>query len=237
MSSQLELLYHSQDLWVYNKPPNLSLLSDRSGAPDLWSHLKASGEKPYLVHRLDKGTSGVLLIARNQATQSQLTRLFEQRNVDKYYVADVVGELHAPSSLMIDLPLCKGRKSRYRVAGLRENILREGHRYSVTPDRDGHAAASRVRTLSVYRRAHAHGEHKDAQISRILVKPLTGRTHQIRVHLSWIGHALVGDRLYGEPDHPQQQAPRLMLHCHRLTVPGFGTFVAPLPVMTDTSEG
>jgi 23S rRNA-/tRNA-specific pseudouridylate synthase len=65
-----ETLYEDKNLKVFNKPANVSLLADRSGLSDMWQQLKNSGEKPNLVHRLDKGTSGVLLVARNQSTQS-----------------------------------------------------------------------------------------------------------------------------------------------------------------------
>ena len=65
-----------------------------------------------------------------------------------------------------------------------------------------------------------------AHRSLLAVQPLTGRSHQIRVHLAWIGHAIVGDHLYGAPASPEQTAPRLALHAHRLIVPGMGMFKA-----------
>ena len=65
-----------------------------------------------------------------------------------------------------------------------------------------------------------------AHRSLLAVQPLTGRAHQIRVHLAWIGHAIVGDHLYGTPAAPEQAASRLALHAHRLTVPNIGTFKA-----------
>ena len=214
----LDYLHADDDLWVIDKPSNTSLLRDRSGAPDLWQALKAQADKPYLVHRLDKGTSGVLLIARTQAMQTRLTRLFEQRAVGKFYVARVVGNMRMGVTIDIDLPLCRGRKSRYRVAGERDGIERVGRRFSVAQDRDGLAARTLVRVLK-----------QDRETSWILAKPLTGRTHQLRVHLSWIGWPIVGDHLYGKPKDPRQTAQRMMLHCHRLVVPGVGAFVSPLP--------
>jgi 23S rRNA-/tRNA-specific pseudouridylate synthase len=65
--------------------------------------------------------------------------------------------------------------------------------------------------------------------STVLLNPSTGRTHQLRVHLAWIGHPIAGDALYGNPADPAQRRERLMLHAHRLVLPGFGTFHAPLP--------
>lgn len=213
----LEVLYRDEHLAVLNKPADVSLLADRSGAPNLWDSLGDElGCKPYLVHRLDKGTSGVLLVALQPQTQRSLTRAFQQRRVGKFYLTWVTGAFAAGRSLTIDLPLRKGRKSRYRVAGERARIVRGAAGWSLpTPTGDGHASLTRVRALLA-------GERR----SLLLAAPLTGRTHQLRVHLAWIGHAILGDHLYGRPDAELQQAPRLQLHCHRLVVPGWGTFTA-----------
>jgi tRNA pseudouridine32 synthase/23S rRNA pseudouridine746 synthase/23S rRNA pseudouridine1911/1915/1917 synthase len=211
----LDLIYQDSDLRVYDKPANVSLLADRSGADNLWDEIKAQGEKPFLVHRLDKGTSGVLLVARNQACQRSLTRAFAARGVHKYYLARVVGQFPHGHTYRIDLPLCKGRKSRYRVAGDRAAIQLRGRRFEVEQTRDGLAACTLVRCIE---QTQTH--------SLLLAKPITGRSHQIRVHLSWLGYAIVGDYLYGKPDDPLQSADRLMLHCHRIAVPGYGSFSA-----------
>ncbi|MDH3644221.1 MAG: RNA pseudouridine synthase [Gammaproteobacteria bacterium] len=211
-----EVLFRSENLLVVNKPSNVSLLADRSGAPCYWDRLKEeiAPEKPYLVHRLDKGTSGVLLVALNVTTQRTLTRAFQARDIGKFYLAWVVGALNATTTHSIDLPLKKGRKSRYRVAGQRGDITLNNHTWHLDPDPlVGHPSVTRVRTV-------AHDERR----SLVILQPLTGRTHQLRVHLSWIGHPILGDHLYGKPNDPRQQAERLQLHCHRLRVPGFGTF-------------
>lgn len=213
-----ERLFDSDDLMVLNKPSGISLLEDRSGADNLWRALQSTG-KPFLVHRLDKGTSGVLLVAKSQAVQSGLTKLFSAREVHKFYIAKVVGEFPTGHTLTINLPLKPGRKSRYRVAGQRENIERVGLEFLLrNPSDDGFDAVTRVRRL---RAADGH--------SWLLAQPLTGRSHQLRVHLAWIGHPIVGDRLYGKQSDPAQAAERLMLHCHRLVVPGTGTFKASAP--------
>lgn len=209
----ISMLYEDQDLRVFNKPANISLLADRSGANNLWEHIKTLGEKPYLVHRLDKGTSGILLIARNQACQRELTRAFNARLVHKFYLAKVVGHFPTGRTYKIDLPLCKGRKSRYRVAGDRERIKLTGTGFSVEQNREGVQAITLARYLG---RRNGH--------SWLLLKPTTGRTHQLRVHLSWLDFPIVGDHLYGKPNSVNQQAPRMMLHCHRLIVPGRGNF-------------
>lgn len=213
-----EVIHQNDDLLILDKPADVSLLADRSGAPCLWDTLtEALGRKLYLVHRLDKPTSGVLVIALNAETQRRLTRQFQARQVRKYYLARVLGDL-GPSGV-IDLPLRKGRKSRYRVAGPRERIVQTDGRWRLQPpSSEGHASLTRFRTL-----------RRSADRSLVLLAPRTGRTHQLRVHLSWIGHPILGDRLYGRPQDPVQAAERLMLHAHRLVLPEYGTFAAPVP--------
>lgn len=200
---------------VLNKPSGLSLLADRSGAPCLWDQFPdLLGGKPYLVHRLDKPTSGLLIVARSAESQRSLTRAFQRREIRKYYLAWVQGT--PPAAGTIDLPLRKGRKSRFRVAGGRAEIERVGSLWQLSerqdaaaPTADGHASQTRFRTL-----------RQRGTRSLVLLQPLTGRTHQLRVHMAWIGYPIMGDLLYGNPTAPAQQAPRLQLHCHRLVVQG-----------------
>ena len=213
------ILHREPGLAVINKPANVSLFADRSGEASLWEQLpELLGTQPYQVHRLDKGTSGVLLVALTVDVQKRLTLAFQQRQVRKFYLARVTGSLQTTGSLRIDLPLRKGRKSRFRVAGQRADIAREAKGWTLTKGAgDGHPSLTRLRSLSV-----TNG-------STLLLSPTTGRTHQLRVHLSWVGHPILGDHLYGRPDAREQQAPRLLLHCHRLVVPGFGAFTASVP--------
>ena len=215
----MDFLYKNDDLAVLNKAAGVSLLKDRSGAECLWDTLpEVLGCKPYLLHRLDKPTSGVLLIALNQGTQSRLTRLFSERRVRKYYLAWVSGR--PPGRGFINLPLKKGRKNRYRVAGQRAGIKLEGGVWThPTPDPEGHPSQTRFRLL-----------HTDQGRSLLLLQPLTGRTHQLRVHLAWIGHPIIGDAIYGRPESASQQANRLCLHSHRLMLGKDGSFSAPLGV-------
>ncbi|MCZ6711415.1 MAG: RNA pseudouridine synthase [Gammaproteobacteria bacterium] len=215
----LEVVYRSDDLLVVDKPANISVLADRSGQECFWDQLKRelSTQQPYLVHRLDKGTSGVFLVALNTATQRSLTRAFQARSVGKFYLAWVTGNLDLRATHTINLSLKKGRKNRYRVAGQRAQIEKRGLVWELNaPPADGHESITRLRTLTCSQRR-----------SLLLLHPRTGRSHQLRVHLSWIGYPIVGDHLYGRPDDPDQHAARLQLHCHRLSVPGFGTFATP----------
>jgi len=184
----IEILHRQAGLAVVNKPAGISLLADRSGAPCLWDALPdALGERPLLVHRLDKGTSGVLLVALSVPFQQRLTRAFQRREIRKYYLARVSGSLLTVGTERIDLPLRKGRKSRYRVAGPRDEIRRDpgGWRLS-RPGTDGHASLTRLRTLEA-----------SPESTLLLLSPLTGRTHQLRVHMQYIKHPIVADDMYG----------------------------------------
>lgn len=211
----MKILYRDANLAVIDKPAGLSLLKDRSGAACLWDALPdLLGTRPYQVHRLDKPTSGALAIALNVETQSRLTKAFAERKVGKYYLAWVLGN-PGPSG-NIDLPLKKGRKNRYRVAGQRADISFANRCWRVEPaGADGHPSLTRFRRLGT------SGGH-----SLLMLMPKTGRTHQLRVHLSWIGHPILGDEIYGNPKDALQQAERLFLHAHRLVLPGSGSFKA-----------
>ena len=228
---RLSILYESADLLVLDKPAGVSVLADRGGAPCLLDAIRRGHPAARLVHRIDKGTSGVLVLATSRAAQRRISQAFTRREVAKHYVAQVAGHVPRGASLKIELPLKPGRKSRYRVAGLREEIRASRGGWSIVDAGEGQgegqagaggkASVARIRVL-------AHSRSGPAR-SLLAVQPLTGRTHQIRVHLAWVGHAVAGDRLYGAPDSAEQQADRLMLHAHRLVLPNYGTFVAGLP--------
>lgn len=219
----LDVVYRAADLLAINKPSGISLLADRTGAPCLWDTLREElaleGHEPLSVHRIDKGTSGVLLVALTRERQSHLSQAFALRDVRKFYVARVVGDVRLDGVTgTIDLPLEKGRKSRYRVAAPRERIVRHGSRWHLTGRKSaGHESLSRLRRIA-----------GDGRQTLLALQPLTGRTHQLRVHLAWIGHPIIGDHLYGKPDSAEQQWPRLALHCHRVVVDGVA-ITAPLP--------
>jgi 23S rRNA-/tRNA-specific pseudouridylate synthase len=212
-----ELIHDCADFVAVNKPAGVSFLKDRSGAACLWDALpEIIGGKPYQVHRLDKGTSGVLLVARNAEAQKRLAAMFLNRSARKYYLCWLVGKLADQG--LIDLPLKKGRKSRYRVAGNRADIVHDEAGWQLAARSEkGLDSQTRIRPLLV-------GER-----TLLLAQPKTGRSHQLRVHLSWIGHPIIGDHLYGRPADPAQQADRLQLHCHRLVLPGIATFRAAVP--------
>ncbi|MBM4205620.1 MAG: RNA pseudouridine synthase [Gammaproteobacteria bacterium] len=212
------VLFENRELLVLNKPSGLAVLQDRTTEINLWALLAARG-RFFLVHRIDKGTSGVLILAKSQAVQRHLTKLFASRNIGKFYVAQVLGAFPDQGTLLIDLPLKPGRKSRYRVAGERADIRIDGKTYRLARKSDeGVEALTRIRLLA-----------RQGERSLVMASPLTGRTHQLRVHLAWTGYPIAGDNLYGKPGSALQNDDRMRLHCHRLVIPGFGSFSAPVP--------
>ena len=196
----LQLLHVDDTLLVVNKPAGmLSVPGLREGLHDnLTTHLQALCSDARVVHRLYQATSGLMLFARGAAMQRLLSMAFEARQVDKDYVAVVIGQMDGESG-SIDLPLLADWPNRPRQQVDLHN---------------GKPALTHWQVL-------AH----DGYTTRLNLQPITGRTHQLRVHLQAIGHAIVGDRLYAPGPHPNphpdpQPEPhdgdRLLLHSTRM---------------------
>jgi 23S rRNA pseudouridine1911/1915/1917 synthase len=158
--------------------------------------LAASGDqRPGIVHRLDRDTSGLILIAKSEQVRRALQRQFQERQVHKAYLALLEGHLQ-PSSGRIEAPL--GRDPRHR------------QRMAVVPG--GREAVTEYHVLERF--AHAVGPVA-GDYTLVEAEPLTGRTHQIRVHLASIGHPVVGDVVYGRRKR-RLPVPGQFLHAHRL---------------------
>lgn len=214
---KIEIIYQDTTIAVINKPSGIAMFSDRTGSISLWEMLKSHFTDGYIyqVHRIDKGTSGVLLVALSKQAQAQLNRQFLQRTTEKYYLAICIGK---PKSVCgrIDLPLCPGSKSKFRVAGQRDTIIQDMKQHIPVwrlASQDAHYS-SKPKIYPSQTLFHTIFSNDD--YSLVLVKPVTGRTHQIRVHLSWIGHPLLGDTLYGKPTSNVQKAERLALHSYKI---------------------
>lgn len=188
--SGLSCVHADDDLLVLDKPPGLLCVPGRG--PDkqdcLSTRAQALWSDALIVHRLDQPTSGLVLMARGLPMQRALSRIFAERRVHKRYEALVHGRPSAATDAdgwaEIDLPLIVDWPNRPR---------------SKVDHATGKPSRTRWRLL-------AHDAATDT--ARLALEPVTGRSHQLRVHLLALGHPIVGDALYGAPD----TAPRLMLH-------------------------
>lgn len=166
-----------------------------------------------IVHRLDKDTSGILLVAKNERSFSDLQKQFKDRAVEKEYIALVIGEIK-DDIFEIDAPIARNPRQRMKYA-----VVAEG--------KEASTKFEKIKTLEV--------ENMVATFLR--AKPLTGRTHQIRVHLAALDHPVVGDSIYSTQDQFDRWKNifnRLMLHAQKITFrhPINGdklTFESPLP--------
>jgi 23S rRNA pseudouridine1911/1915/1917 synthase len=174
---ELNILYEDADLLVLNKPAGL-VVHPGAGNPDgtllnaLLNHVPALSQLPRagIVHRLDKDTTGVMVVAKTMAAQTWLVGQLQERKVKREYEAIVVGDLIAGRT--IDKPMSRHPKQRTKMA--------------IAPEGYGKPAISHVNVLQRY-----------GTYTRVRVRIETGRTHQIRVHLSHIGYPVLGDPLYG----------------------------------------
>lgn len=199
----LDVVHADAHLIVLNKPANL--LSVPGKGPDKSDCLSARAQAIWpdalTVHRLDMATSGLLVMARGAQAQRTLSMAFAQRLTHKQYEAVAAGCLHenpvqtdAAGWQHIDLPLTVDWPNRPRSKVCHER---------------GKPSLTRWRSLGV---DPAH------QFTRVLLEPVTGRTHQLRVHLMALGHPILGDALYASGQ-ALQAAPRLLLHATRLALP------------------
>lgn len=197
-------LHVSDRLLVIDKPAGLLCVPGRGAdkADCLATRVQARYPDALIVHRLDMATSGLVLMARGAGNQGALGWQFQRRKVEKRYEALVAGRWTAAAEGEIALPIGPDWPNRPR-----QKVDTEHGRPSLT----------RYRVLAV---DAARG------VTRLELLPVTGRTHQLRVHLEALGHPILGDTLYGTP-HSRAAAPRLLLHaCYLAFVePGSG---APL---------
>jgi 23S rRNA pseudouridine1911/1915/1917 synthase len=186
----LPIVYQDRDIAVVDKPAGMVVHPAAGHASGtlvnaLLHHIDdlsgIGGEKrPGIVHRLDRGTSGLMVIAKHDASHEELSRQFRDREIEKEYIALVWGEVMA--GRRIDAPIGRDPVNRKKMSAVKES------------GGAGHAKARRSRE-AVTRIVRA--EHFGRTLTLAHVAIHTGRTHQIRVHLSAIGHPVVGDSLYG----------------------------------------
>lgn len=202
------VLLEDDAVLVLNKPAGLSVMGERHDT-DLVRLAQACGEQLFPAHRIDKVTSGAILLAKELRFHGDLTRQFNKRTVDKVYLA-LVRSPGLPEQGTIELPLSEGRKNRVRVAAERGDIITDnaaGH-WSVAPS-DVFTQVKTYPSTTTFLRVWEDEHH-----SLLAVRPVTGRRHQIRVHLAWIGHSIEGDPLFGKD--LAVRAGRTLLHAWRL---------------------
>jgi 23S rRNA pseudouridine955/2504/2580 synthase len=212
------LLFEDKKVMVFNKPAGLAVQGgsgvNRHVDSMLESMRSQKGEKPRLVHRIDRDTSGILVVAKTRGAASAITQSFRHRDTEKTYWA-----------------ICKGvpRKREGQISTwLLKERTPEGDKMRVAkhgePDADH--AVSKYRVI----------DHAGQQVSWVELRPITGRTHQLRIHTAHIGNPIIGDPKYFDVENwelPGGMQKKLHLHARRIRVPhpdrGFIDVKAPLP--------
>ena len=194
----LVILYEDEDMLAVDKPAGMVVHPAAGhGSGTLVNALLyhfpglegvGEGGRPGIVHRLDKDTSGIILVAKNARAHRHLQAQFKARSIHKTYLALVHGQMQEPEGL-IDAPI--GRHARHRK------------RMAIVPLHRGRAAQTTYQVLAYY-----------DMNTLVAAHPLTGRTHQIRVHLASLRHPVVGDVVYGRRD--VYKLGRHFLHAHRI---------------------
>lgn len=208
---EVSVIYEDSDLVICSKPPFMPTHPSHDHYNDTLANALSFrySDTPFVfrpVNRLDRNTSGAVMVAKNARSASIMFGEMKKRNIEKEYVAVVCGELSG--SGVIDKPLRRTAES---------IIVRE----TCQPDDEGAQAAATEYTVLA----------SGGGVSYLLLKPLTGRTHQLRVHLASIGHPICGDDLYGKAS---PLIDRQALHAHKLTFsrPSDNKYItveAPLP--------
>jgi len=215
------VLYEDDEVLALNKPAGLAVQGGTKTTQHVDRLLSAWGEgltRPRLVHRLDRDTSGVLLLGKTPGAAAKLSGAFAKRRAEKTYWAIVVGN-PKPSQGFIDMPLAK------RGVGDRELVV------PVDP-KDPRAEPAETEYVTLSRAAH--------RVAWMALRPHTGRTHQLRAHMLAIGHPILGDPKYGdEASASLSNGIKLQLHARRIEIPhpSAGKLIIEAPLSPEMKAG
>ena len=188
----LEILYQDEAMLILNKPSGLLTVPGK--AAEHQDCLERRVQRVYpearIVHRLDMSTSGIVVMALGLDSQRHLNRQFEQRQTEKHYVARLEGTMQAEKGV-VELPLICDWPNRPKQMVCFER---------------GKKATTNYLVLA-----------REHNATRVKLTPITGRSHQLRVHMQWLGHPILGDKFYASKD-GVQAATRLQLHAEFLAV-------------------
>lgn len=201
------VIYEDEGLMVVNKPSGIAVHGGSGVAYGLIEGLRAATGKKYLelIHRIDRDTSGLVMISKKRSVLKSLQDMLREHKIKKTYAAVVKGNV-ALDRQLIDAPL-----HRYELAN--------GERRVCVSPKEGKESKTQWNVQERFMHA-----------TLVYASPLSGRTHQIRVHGLSIGHPLVGDEKYGhETGYNGPKSRRLCLHAMRLEIPGYAMIEAPLP--------
>ncbi|WP_058912219.1 bifunctional tRNA pseudouridine(32) synthase/23S rRNA pseudouridine(746) synthase RluA [Entomohabitans teleogrylli] len=195
----LVILYQDDHIMVVNKPSGLLSVPGRleEHRDSIMARIQRDYPAAESVHRLDMATSGVIVVALTKAAERELKRQFREREPQKHYLARVWGH-PAREQGLVDLPLICDWPNRPKQKVCHET---------------GKAAQTEYQVL----------EYAADNTARVLLKPITGRSHQLRVHMQALGHPILGDKFYATAQ-ALAMAPRLLLHAESLTIthPAYG---------------
>ncbi|KRU23737.1 RluA family pseudouridine synthase [Psychrobacter pocilloporae] len=187
-------VYEDDDIWVVDKPAGLLSVDGKTLKVSLLARLERANPAVKLIHRLDMDTSGLIIFAKNAAAQTNISKQFIERLPQKKYQARVFGEWEQVGAAgEISVPV------RYEPTTKPRHI--------VDHDWSKHA-------LTLYE-VIAHEMCDGQPVTRVMLKPVTGRSHQLRVHMVHAGHVMIGDPIYAEGA-ALKIAPRLNLHAQQL---------------------
>ncbi len=198
-TEKIDIIYADKFLIVVNKPPLLLSVPGRGEEKQdcLISRLNSDYPDILTVHRLDWETSGLTILALSKEVHRHLSRQFQERQVHKKYTAIIFGKPDKDSG-EINLPLrCDWENRPRQMVDHKQGKTSQTY-WQILDDEESHAAAKNLNT-------------------RVLLTPITGRSHQLRVHMLAIGHPIIGDPLYASPD-ALKMSERLLLHATHLEI-------------------